>query len=570
MEGHVSGSEVSYSAERLPPVEGRGQLGSVFAELKPPLNRETAVYEAFRCLYCGSGETPAPCTAACPSAVDVPAFIGAIAHSEFSRAGEIVFRDNPLGGSCARVCPVEELCEGACVLEAQARRPVSIGRLQRFAADAHLADNPPRQERSVGQDQRRLKVSVVGAGPAGMACAERLSRWGYSVTVYDARPEPGGLVRYAIAPYRLMQAPLLEEMKLMQVLGVEFRFRQAIADEDAVRRLTSESDAVFLGVGLGQDVAIEYPGDDLDGIWQSLQFIEQLKTGHPPAVGKRVVVIGGGNTAIDVAREALRLGADEVTLAYRRTKAEMPAYRQEVADAEQEGVRFRWLTAPVGFVGQDRVEFMQCQSMRLTEADETGRRHPEPMVGSEFLLPVDTVILAVGQQRRHEWQQWVPDLDVKGGLIVVNPSTGQTSNPKFFAGGDGVNGGATVVEAVAMGKLAAEGIHGYLEPNEISARVPKAAPSPTPLALAPQMTYRQGGASLSIDREWCKGCNLCVDDCPVHTLALDDSELVYVKDMSLCVLCGICAVRCPDFVFTLDRADPISGVDSQRLPDQVV
>ncbi len=514
---------------------------------------------------------PAPCTAACPASVDVPGFIRAIADDDVSAAGAIVFRENPLGGSCARVCPVEELCEGACVLEQQARRPVSIGRLQRFATDVCLAESPPAGKRSPdGQGHARPKVSVIGAGPAGMACAERLARWGYSVVVYDARPEPGGLVRYAIAPYRLMQAPLPAEMERMQALGVQFRFRQAISDEEAVRRLATESDAVFLGVGLGEDVTIRYPGDDLPGIWQSLRFIEQLKTGQLPPVGRRVAVIGGGNTAIDVAREALRLGADEVTLVYRRTRAEMPAYRQEVADAEQEGVRFRWLTTPRRFVGQDRVEFVECQSMRLTEPDASGRGRPEPIVGSEFLLPVDTVIRAVGQQRRTEWHAWIPDLNLKDGLIAVNPSAGQTSNPKFFAGGDAVNGGATVVEAVAMGKLAAEGIRRYLEPNMASGRPEDAVVVPTPIELAPQMTYRQGVATLVVNRAWCKGCNLCVDDCPVQTLALDDSELVYVKDMSRCILCGICAVRCPDFVFTLDRADMKRDADRQRVPDKVV
>ena len=193
---------------------------------------------------------------------------------------------------------------------------------------------------------------------------------------------------------------------------------------------------------------MHYPGDDLPGVWESLTFIERLKTGRSPAVGHRVAVIGGGNTAIDVARESLRLGAEEVTIVYRRTKEEMPAYHQEVTDAEREGVRFLWLAAPVRFIGETRLESIQCQHMRLGNEDESGRRKPEPVLGSEFMLPVDTVIRAMGQRHRTEWHDWISDLNLTHGLIEVNPQTLQTSNAKYFAGGDAVNGGATVVDAL--------------------------------------------------------------------------------------------------------------------------
>ncbi len=552
MKGYVAGGQ---SAPATSPKEPLGAATSLFSELKPPLDFKSAFYEALRCLYCGGDGILAPCTLACPAAIDVPKFIKAIAKGEPGLAAQVIFSANPLGGSCARVCPTEELCEGSCVLEEQGRRPVSIGRLQRYAADK-LLDNPDTATNLVETNGVSHKVSVIGAGPAGMACASRLAQWGYSVTVYDSRPEPGGLVRFAIAPYRLLKEPLMEEKARLEQMGVQFRFNHPILGTSAVRTLENESEAIFLGVGLGEDVPISYPGDHLPGVWQSLAFIEEIKTGHLPSVGRRVAVIGGGNTAIDVAREALRLGAEEVTIVYRRTEAEMPAYRQEVKDAEREGVRFLWLTIPVRLLGTNRLESMECQNMRLGEPDATGRRRPEPISGTEFILPIDTVIRAVGQRHRTELQDWIPNLEMKNGLIAVHSDSMQTSNRKYFAGGDAVNGGATVVEAVRMGKVAAEGIRAYLEP---SLAVPEDTTTsmtlPDVLDLVPQMTYHQGSASLKVNRDWCKGCNICVEDCPAGILALDDNELVYVTHIDHCILCGICALRCPDFVFSLATPD---------------
>ncbi len=528
---------------------------SRFEDLKPPLDPGRAPYEAERCLYCGGNGAPAPCTAACPASVDVPAFIRSIAKGQLARAAEIILRDNPLGGSCGRVCPTEELCEGACVLVSQSRRPVHIGRLQRYATDAGFFSEAIEASSVAVLRTSGLKVAVIGAGPAGMACASQLATWGYKVTVYDSRPEPGGLIRFAIAPYRLVQSPLTEEMQRIQRLGVKFHFNHPILGPDAVRSLEGAADAVFLGVGLGEDLVVHYPGDDLPGVWESLTFIERLKTGRSPAVGHRVAVIGGGNTAIDVARESLRLGAEEVTIVYRRTKEEMPAYHQEVTDAEREGVRFLWLAAPVRFIGETRLESIQCQHMRLGNEDESGRRKPEPVLGSEFMLPVDTVIRAMGQRHRTEWHDWISDLNLTHGLIEVNPQTLQTSNAKYFAGGDAVNGGATVVDAVAMGKAAARGIRAYLQPNKVEIPQFNSYVASESNELADQMVYHQGKATLSVDRDWCKGCNICVEDCPAHILALDYNEKVYVTDMTRCILCGICAVRCPDFVISVATGD---------------
>jgi dihydropyrimidine dehydrogenase (NAD+) subunit PreT len=425
-------------------------------ELKPPLDDREAVMEAFRCLECGGPYAPAPCTVACPAEIDVPGFIGAVARGQVERAAAIILEANPLGGTCARVCPTEVLCEGACVLEAAGQRPVDIGRLQRYAVDQAflrgldpvLPERPPNGRR----------VAVIGAGPAGLACAAELARAGYAVTVYDERPEVGGLVRYAIAPYRQVRDPLPAEMERLVTLGVTFRLGFRIDSPERLAAVADTADAVFLGVGLGEDADVRYEGDTLEGVWKSLAFIEALKTGRRPPVGERVAVVGGGNTAVDVAREAVRLGAREVTVLYRRTAAEMPAFRHEVAEAEAEGVHFAWLTQPVRLLGTRRVTGVLVQYMRLGEPDASGRRRPEPVPGTEFVLPVDTVVLAVGQRPRAEFLQWIPGLRLEHGRIVRDPETGQTTHPRYFVGGDAANGGATVVEAVREGKIAARGI----------------------------------------------------------------------------------------------------------------
>jgi dihydropyrimidine dehydrogenase (NAD+) subunit PreT len=419
---------------------------SLTRELIPPLTAEQAVLEADRCLECGSAHAPAPCVIACPAGVNVPEFVAAVALGATDAAAATIFRENLLGGTCARVCPAEMLCEGACVLEHEGRPPIAIAALQRYAVDSALAGRTPLRTRA--PDNGRW-VAVIGAGPAGLACAGELAALGYRVTVYDEREEVGGLVRYAIAPYRQVREPLPAEARLLEHLGVEFHLGTPVDGPGALDALLAEADAVFLGVGMGADVDPGYPGDELPGVWSSLPFIEALKTGRPPAVGRRVVVVGGGNTAIDVAREAVRLGAVDVTLLYRRTRAEMPAYPHEVDEAEDEGVRFQWLATPVQFLGERRLEAVECRLMRLGEPDASGRRRPGPLEGSEFTLRADTAVKAIGQQPRPEFEDWLAGLD---------PETGRTANPKVFAGGDAVSGGDTVVAAVRDGKRAARAI----------------------------------------------------------------------------------------------------------------
>jgi glutamate synthase (NADPH/NADH) small chain len=350
------------------------------------------------------------------------------------------------------------LCEGACVLEHDGRKPIAIASLQRYATETALGNGAALRSKRAATGRR---VAVIGAGPAGLAAAGELAALGHDVTVHDEREEIGGLVRYAIAPYRIQADPLPAEARALEALGVRFRLGTRI-DREALRSLADSADAVFLGVGMGADSHVAYRGDELPGVWESLPFIEALKTGRPPDVGRRVVVIGGGNTAIDVAREAVRLGAEDVTVVYRRTRREMPAYAYEVEEAEEEGVTFRWLASPVRYVGSLWLEGVECVRMALGDPDADGRRRPEPISGSEVVLPADTAVKALGQQPRSELAEWIEGLELERGVVAIDPQTGQTANPKFFAGGDVTNGGTSVVQAVQEAKRAARAIDEWL------------------------------------------------------------------------------------------------------------
>jgi dihydropyrimidine dehydrogenase (NAD+) subunit PreT len=413
-------------------------------ELRPPLSAAAAVVEADRCLECGGGYAPAPCAVACPAGIDVPSFVAAIAASDAAGAATTIFAENILGGTCARVCPVEVLCQRECVLVHEGRRPIEIGALQRYATEWAYANGVALRTSAPANGKR---VAVIGAGPAGLAAAGELAARGYAVTVYDEREEIGGLVRYGIAPYRQTNEPLPDEARLLADLGVEFQLRTRV-DAARLQELPAEVDAIVVAVGMGADVDVSYEGDDLEGVWESLPFIEQLKTGETPGVGKRVAVVGGGNTAVDVAVEAKRLGADVSLLLYRRTEHEMPAYEHEVELARREGVEIRFLTNPIAFVGEDRVEGVRCAEMRLGAPDESGRRRPEPVPGSEFVVPVDTVVKAIGQRPRDEFRTLLESVD----------EDGRTSDPKIFAAGDAVNGGKSVVQAVREAKRVAAAI----------------------------------------------------------------------------------------------------------------
>jgi dihydropyrimidine dehydrogenase (NAD+) subunit PreT len=430
-------------------------LDPVFAELVPPLTEAEALIEADRCLECGGQSAPAPCTAACPANVDVPRFVSQIAAVHHDEAAATIFAENVLGGTCARVCPTELMCEGACVLVHEGRRPIQIGRLQRFATDHALSSGARLRRRS---PHNWFRVAVIGAGPAGLTCAGELASLGYSVTVYDERVEPGGLARYAIAPYRELREPLPAEAGVLSAVGVSFELGISIDTPEALAEIEASADAIVLAVGLGADSEVGISGEELAGVWNSLPFIESIKTGDVPSIGDTVVVIGGGNTAIDIAREARRIGARDVVVLYRRTQAEMPAYPHEVAEALDEGIRFEWLTVPTRFLGEQKLKAVECRRAQLGAPDASGRRRPIELPGSEFQIRANTAVCAIGQQPRADFFHVIDDVEVLHGRVVVDPATGRTGNAKYFAAGDATNGGATVVEAVREGKIVARAV----------------------------------------------------------------------------------------------------------------
>ncbi len=428
-------------------------------ELKPPLSHEDAYIEAYRCLLCGGPQNPAPCTVACPADVDVAGFMEAIINGDPVTSAGIIASNNPLGGTCARVCPTEELCEGACVLNLQGQRPVDIARLQRYAMD---------QAEKVGDllvpdkaPTTGARVAVVGAGPAGMAAASRLAELGHEVEVFDAYSNTGGLVRAAIAPYRQVFDPLPTETARLVELGVTFHLGAELTPEQ-VARLGDRYSAVILAIGMGEDSATGTPGSGLPGVWNSLPFIAAIKSGNFPEVGEHVVVVGGGNTAMDVAREAVRLGAAKVTVVYRRTREEMPAFWVEYEEAVEEGVEFAWLTNPIRYEGRGYLERVVCQRMELSEPDQSGRRRPVPLQGEKLVIEAGTVVEAIGQRPRTSLLAGVEGATFDGGRLVIDPYSGRIGTSTFFGAGDAANGGATVVEAVRLGKIAAEGAHEFI------------------------------------------------------------------------------------------------------------
>ncbi|HJQ33523.1 MAG TPA: NAD(P)-dependent oxidoreductase [Pyrinomonadaceae bacterium] len=450
------------------------QIEQNFREIAPPLTDAEALFEANRCVYCYD----APCTRACPTHIDVPAFIKKIASGNLVGSARVIFDANPIGATCARVCPVDVLCEGACVENTLMQRPIEIGRLQRYATDFALSTG--REVLKAGEPNGK-SVGVVGSGPAGLACATYLARLGYDVTVYERKELPGGLDTYGMAEYKMTQRVSTEEAQMVERLGVKFRLGTEVGKDITVEELESKHDGVFLGVGLGETGRLDIPGEELEGVYDALYVIERIKSRrwHTVPVGRSVAVVGAGNTAIDAVTQARRLGAERVMLVYRRGEAEMPAFDYEYTLAKQDAVEFLWQTAPVEILSDEsgkKVAGLRCVRTELGEPDASGRRSVRPVEGSDFVVPCDTVIKATGQQKMREFFAHVPGVEVdRAGRVVVDAETMRTGNPKFFAGGDCVNGGREAVDASQMGKLAASGIHLALTGERVEfagARVP--------------------------------------------------------------------------------------------------
>lgn len=424
-----------------------------FADLHPPFDRQAAVPEANRCLFCFD----APCMQACPTHIDVPRFIKKIATGNLSGSAQAILDANILGASCSRACPVQVLCEGACVLHRYNKQPIEIARLQRFAMDAfHSAGNrlPFVPVASTGKT-----VALIGAGPASLACAAELRRAGVAATIYDARPLPGGLNSYGIAEYKLPLAESLREIDMIARLGVEFRFDVTVG-ANFLQDLESKHDAIFLGVGLGAIHRLGVPGEELAGVTNALTLVAGYKDGSITSAPDAVAIIGAGNTAIDAAIASVRLGAKDVSMIYRRGPEQMSAFSFEYEHAKQEGVHFLWHVAPVALEGSKRVE-----GMRLTGLEVSADGSLVPVGGSEFSLPVDGVVLAIGQAT-HTGFLAGTDLVVEGGHIAIERATGQTTRQNIFAGGDCTNGGREVVDAVADGKRAGLGMVAWLHSQQ--------------------------------------------------------------------------------------------------------
>jgi glutamate synthase (NADPH/NADH) small chain len=423
------------------------EIARRFEDLHPPFEPQSAVIEANRCLNCFD----APCTAACPTHIDVPRFIKKIASGNLRGSATTILDANILGASCARVCPVDVLCQGACVMHRHHEEPIQIGRLQRFAMDNFyqrgatlpLKVSPTRTE----------KVACIGAGPATLACAAELRQHGYHVSVFDRMPLPGGLNTYGVAEYKLKSADSLREVDLVRSLGVDFQVRD-ISSEADFAQLEAEFDIIFLAVGLGAMRKLGIPGDDHPKVVDALEFIASYKTGGRISVGNKVVVVGAGNTAIDAANAAKRLGAQDVHIIYRREERDMSAFEFEYEHARQEGIHFHWNTQIVAIHNDDgHLSSVECVNVRWN-ADGTYTRVPT----QGFHLECHLLIPAIGQSPLLELLGKCRDLQLRHGRVVVERTTGQTTNPRYFAGGDCVNGGREVVDAVADGKRAALGI----------------------------------------------------------------------------------------------------------------
>ena len=444
--------------EQAPEVRRRN-----FEEVSQGYDEAMAQEEASRCIAC---KNPA-CMSGCPVGVHIPDFITHVKEGEFEKAYETIRLTNNLPAICGRVCPQETQCESKCVRGVKGD-PVGIGRLERFCADYAMQHASAKAERPAPNGHR---VAVVGSGPSGLTCAGDLAKLGYDVTIFEALHTPGGVLVYGIPEFRLPKRLVREEIATVEALGVKIETDVVVGRSVSLEELFDEGyEAVFVGSGAGLPRFQGIPGENLNGVYSANEFLTRInlmkayafpETDTPVRVGKKVAVVGGGNVAMDAARSALRLGADEVSIVYRRSEKEMPARLEEVHHAKEEGVTFRMLTNPTAIHGDENgnVRAMTCVEMELGEPDASGRRRPVVKQGSEFDLDVDTVVIAIGNSPNPLIRDTTPGLETQkwGGIIV--DENGATSLENVYAGGDAVTGAATVILAMGAGKTAAKAIH---------------------------------------------------------------------------------------------------------------
>lgn len=453
--------------QKMPEQDPRLRIRN-FDEVPLGYSPETAMLEAKRCIMC---KKPG-CVSGCPVDIDIPAFIKLIAEGDFMGAARKLKETNSLPAVCGRVCPQEDQCEKVCILGKKGD-PVAIGRLERFAADYERQSGQISLPEKAPPTGRR--IAVVGAGPAGLTIAGDLVKMGHDVTIFEALHKSGGVLIYGIPEFRLPKAIVDAEVDYLQKLGVKIVTNFPVGRLKTVDDLFADGfHAVFLGVGAGAPVFMNIPGENFSGIYSANEYLTRSNLmkayafpeyDTPIALGKNVCVIGGGNVAMDSVRTALRLGAENAYIVYRRTEKEMPARIEEIHHAQEEGVQFKLLTNPIEYLGNERgwVKGMVCQQMELGEPDESGRRRPVPVKGSEFVIECDTVVVAIGTMANPVIQATTPGLAVnKWGYIVINEETGETSRKGVYAGGDIVTGSATVILAMGAGRKAAGAIHKYV------------------------------------------------------------------------------------------------------------
>ena len=450
-----------------------------FDEVELGFTEQIAVLEARRCLDCKR----ATCVEGCPVAVDIPGFIGEIERGDLRAAARILFAGNALPAVTGRVCPQESQCEAACV-RGRKGAPVAIGHLERFVAD--WARGPGGDDVADGAavpTPTGRRVAVIGAGPGGLTAAGELARSGHAVTIYEALHEPGGVLTYGIPEFRLPNEIVQAEVRRLEALGVRVECNIVIGRTYTLDELRERFDAVFVSVGAGLPVFLDIPGEGLKGVYSANEYLTRVnlmrsyafpEADTPVLHGERVVVIGGGNVALDAVRTAMRLGAREATIVYRRGRDELPARAEEVRHAEQEGVRFRFQVSPLAIEGDDDrwVTGVRCVDTELGEPDDSGRRRPVPVEGSERVIPCDTVVVAVGTRANPLLTSSAPDLALTERGYLIADEHGMTNLPGVFAGGDIVRGSATVILAMGDGKRIAGAIDAYLHatPVAVSAR----------------------------------------------------------------------------------------------------